>query len=110
MSDLYNVARVLLSVLDSGENIYRHSGEHALLRAALAQQVQEPPIDWEAVAADQAMTIALMKAEPVEAVAWMVYALDGKSVCVTDNPADFTDEHRVLPLYIAPPCGAEGRS
>ena len=43
-------------------------------------------------------------AEPVqEPVAWMVYTLDGKSVCVTDNPADFTDEHRVLPLYTAPP-------
>jgi hypothetical protein len=41
MSDLYNVARVLLGVLDSGENIYRHSGEHALLRAALAQQVEK---------------------------------------------------------------------
>lgn len=43
------------------------------------------------------------KAEPVEPVAWMVYTEDGKSVCVTDNPADFTDEHRVLPLYTAPP-------
>ncbi len=43
-------------------------------------------------------------AEPVqEPVAWMVYTLDGKSVCVTDNPADFTDEHRVLPLYTTPP-------
>jgi hypothetical protein len=38
--------------------------------------------------------------EPVqEPVAWMVYTLDGKSVCVTDNPADFTPEHRALPLY-----------
>lgn len=43
MSDLYNVAKVLLSVLDSGENIYRHSSEHALLRAALAQQAE--PVD-----------------------------------------------------------------
>jgi hypothetical protein len=33
----------------------------------------------------------------------MVYTLDGKSVCVTDNPADFTDKHRVLPLFTAPP-------
>ena len=42
-------------------------------------------------------------AEPVqEPVAWMVYTLDGKSVCVTDNPADFIDEHRVLPLYTTP--------
>ena len=35
-------------------------------------------------------------------VAWMVYTLDGKSVCVTDNPADFTAEHRALPLYTEP--------
>ena len=35
-------------------------------------------------------------------VAWMVYTLDGTSVCVTDNPADFTDEHRALPLYTEP--------
>ena len=41
-------------------------------------------------------------AEPVqEPVAWMVYTLDGKSVCVTDNPDDFTDQHRALPLYTA---------
>ena len=51
---------------------------HTALEAALAEPVQEP-------------------------VAWMVYTLDGQSVCVTDNPADFTDEHRVLPLFTAPP-------
>ena len=38
-----------------------------------------------------------------EPVAWMVYMPDGKSVCVTDNPADFTDQHRALPLYTFPP-------
>lgn len=32
-------------------------------------------------------------------VAWMVYTQDGTSVFVTDNPADFTEQHRVLPLY-----------
>lgn len=52
--------------------------ENAALRAALAEPVQEP-------------------------VAWMVYTPDGKSVCVTDNPADFTDQHKALPLYTAPP-------
>ena len=36
-------------------------------------------------------------------VAWMVYTLDGRSVCVTDNPADFTEQHKALPLYTAPP-------
>jgi hypothetical protein len=50
----------------------------AALRAALAQEEQEP-------------------------VAWMVYTLDGKSVCVTDNPADFAEGHRALPLYPHPP-------
>lgn len=48
------------------------------LRAALAEPAQEP-------------------------VAWMVYTLDGKSVCVTDNPADFTERHKVLPLYTSDP-------
>jgi hypothetical protein len=38
-----------------------------------------------------------------EPVAWMVYTLDGKSVCVTDNPTHFTPEHRALPLYTTPP-------
>jgi hypothetical protein len=36
-------------------------------------------------------------------VAWMVYTLDGQSVCVTDNPADFGESHRTLPLYTTPP-------
>lgn len=38
-----------------------------------------------------------------EPVAWMVYSLDGESVCVTDNPADFSDQHKALPLYTAAP-------
>jgi hypothetical protein len=45
----------------------------------------------------------LEQAEQAEPVAWMVYTQDGKSVCVTDNPADFTGEHRALPLYTSPP-------
>jgi hypothetical protein len=60
------------------EQLHRQHKAITALRAALAEPVQEP-------------------------VAWMVYTLDGKSVCVTDNPADFTDEHRVLPLYTTPP-------
>ena len=47
------------------------------LRAALEQPEQEP-------------------------VAWMVYTQDGKSVCVTDNPADFI-EWRSFPLFTRPP-------
>lgn len=41
--------------------------------------------------------------EMVKPVAWMVYTLDGKSAFVTDNPADFTQDHRALPLYTQPP-------
>ena len=44
-----------------------------------------------------------LKGRSQEPVAWMVYTLDGTSVCVTDNPADFTPEHRALPLYTTPP-------
>jgi hypothetical protein len=46
---------------------------------------------------------ALEQPEQAEPVAWMVYTLDGNSVCVTDDPADFTDGHRALPLYTHPP-------
>lgn len=42
-----------------------------------------------------------------EPVAWMVYTLDGQSVCVTDNPADFTPKHRALPLYTTPTAAIE---
>lgn len=40
----------------------------AALRQALEQPAQQEPVDWEAVAADQAMTIAMMKAEQEAAV------------------------------------------
>jgi hypothetical protein len=33
----------------------------------------------------------------------MVYTQDGTSAFVTDNPKDFTQDHRALPLYTAPP-------
>ena len=49
-----------------------------------------------------ALRAAIDQAEKQKPVAWMVYTLDGQSVCVTDNPADFTDKHRALPLYTAP--------
>ena len=40
----------------------------AALRQALEQPAKQEPVDWEAVAADQAMTIAMMKAEQEAAV------------------------------------------
>ena len=50
-----------------------------------------------------ALRAAIEQAEKQEPVAWMVYTLDGKSVCVTDNPQDFSDKNRVFPLYTDPP-------
>jgi hypothetical protein len=50
-----------------------------------------------------ALRTAIEQAEKQEPVAWMVYTLDGKSVCVTDNPQDFSDKNRVFPLYTDPP-------
>jgi len=49
-----------------------------------------------------ALRLAIEQAEKQEPVAWMVYTLDGTAAWVTLNPADFTSEHRALPLYTAP--------
>ncbi len=78
MNDLLTAAKQLHDRAKwiNDEQAVVHYGEMMALRAALEQ--------------------------PADPVAWMVYTLDGKSVCVTDNPADFTDQHRVLPLYTAP--------
>ena len=50
-----------------------------------------------------ALRAAIEQAEKQEPVALMVYTLDGTAAWVTLNPADFTDEHRALPLYTTPP-------
>ena len=85
------------------------------LRERLAQPEQEP-VAWYFVrdlekgisfAPDNDATKSWQPLYPAlpaatEPVAWMVYTLDGKSVCVTDNPNDFTDQHKALPLYTAP--------
>ena len=87
----------------------------AALRERLAQPEQEP-VAWYFVrdlekgisfAPDNDATKSWQPLYPAfpaatEPVAWMVYTLDGKSVCVTDNPNDFTDQHKALPLYTAP--------
>ena len=52
------------------------------------------PERWQAI---DALRAALEQPEQ-EPVAWMVYTQDGKSVCVTDHPADFI-EWRSFPLY-----------
>jgi hypothetical protein len=75
MSDLKKAAQQALEAL---ETVFMpHHPAVISLRAALEQPEQEP-------------------------VAWMVYTQDGKSVCVTDNPADFI-EWRSFPLYTHPP-------
>ena len=53
-------------------------------------------------AAIESLRQALAQPEQ-EPIAWMVYSLDGKSVCVTDHPEDFTATHKALPLYTTPP-------
>jgi len=49
-----------------------------------------------------AALVAALNTQVHEPVAWMVYTLDGESVCVTDNPRHFTPEHNFLPLYTTP--------
>jgi hypothetical protein len=72
------------------ENLYGLDEDLTALRAAIAE------------ASMQRLTDVQQEMEQ-EPVAWMVYTLDGKSVCVTDNPQDFTEQHRALPLYTHPP-------
>jgi hypothetical protein len=44
-----------------------------------------------------------MTDEKIKPVAWMVYAIDGQSVYVTDNPTDIKLGQRALPLYTEEP-------
>ena len=107
MSDLRIAAQQALEALEAGLDvnpILAGEAEEAL-RAALAQQ--DEPRNQCGETCERAKLCAVCArglAEPVpEPVAWMVYTLDGKSVCVTDNPDDFSEGHRALPLYTAPP-------
>jgi hypothetical protein len=61
MNDLEKAARMALKGLERSESALHKA--RAALRQALEQPAQQEPVDWEAVAADQAMTIAMMKAE-----------------------------------------------
>jgi hypothetical protein len=85
----------------------RKAAQQALeaLKLAIGVLSDEDETESNAVRASiKAIKTALEQPEQEqEPVAWMVYTQDGKSVCVTDNPADFTDEHRALPLFTAPP-------
>ncbi len=72
MTDLEKAARMALEALEyyqiAGLATTRVVDSITALRQALSDSVEQPaqqqePVDWEAVAADQAMTIAMMKAE-----------------------------------------------
>jgi hypothetical protein len=74
------------------------------VKAALAQEAQPNRAQQMRDAGHtRRPTLREMAEDEQEPVAWMVYTLDGKSVCVTDNPADFTEQHKALPLYTHPP-------
>ena len=72
------------------------------LKLAIGVLSDEDETESNAVRASiKAIKTALAEPEQ-EPVAWMVYTQDGKSVCVTDNPADFI-EWRSFPLFTYPP-------
>ena len=90
-------------------NLHGKSEAERALKAALAEPVQEPT-DWEAVAADQAMTIALLRAEPVQdPVAWRITDGEGDWEYRTELPEDWSIQwsarygRKYEPLYTAPP-------
>ena len=120
MNDLRKAAEMALEAFDGP--VLKDSTERAmmlrkacdLLRQALAQDalqkladidhslglfIDSPNVDAVNMSPERVDETAKDRQEPV---AWMVYTLDGQSVCVTDNPADFTDEHRALPLWAGP--------
>ena len=74
MTDLRTAAQQALEALETCDAAHISDGgrqwydDKAVEEAitALKAAITEPPTDWEAVAADQAMTIALLKAEPVQ--------------------------------------------
>ena len=80
----------------------REAAQQAL--EALEKVQRDGDAHWP-ITIDEAITAlrAALEQPGQEPVAWMVYTLDGKSAFVTDNPADFSDQHKALPLFTHPP-------
>jgi hypothetical protein len=89
--------------LSSAEQYFKETQAMEALEDAIAD-AEEVTIDWEAVAADQALTIAMMKAEKQQPVAWTnkENLLDLKSGVCSHMYAKKEDDDD-LPLYTAPP-------
>jgi hypothetical protein len=110
---LSGVMEVLRAALEQPDptNQCGETCERAKLCAICAREIEQeqPDTDCHAqgVCQRSGYSIGGPKQDVPEAgcgtMVWMVYTQDGKSVRVTDNPADFTDMHRALPLYTAPP-------
>ena len=110
MSNLRIAAQQALEALDWYAECAMVSAKAAdaasALRAALEQTEQEVKgcdhCNHPLYAAIKCRVCGRVTEQEQEPVAWMVYTQDGKSVCVTDNPADFI-EWRSFPLYTHPP-------
>ena len=105
MNDLRKAAQMALKFCEALEENYWGDRKAVInsLRAALAQSEQTRSQQMRDAGYTRRPRQLPEEEDEQEPVAWMVYTLDGKSVCVTDNPADFTDQHKALPLYTAPP-------
>jgi hypothetical protein len=97
MSDLRTAAQQALEALEEFGTHYEHCPRYP----TWARPELQPPCDCGYDKNVSVIRAALEQPEQ-EPVAWMVYTQDGKSVCVTDNPADFI-EWRSFPLYTNPP-------
>lgn len=94
----------LRSIIDGGSESFTHKD---------AVQYLKEMQDWEAIAADQAMTIAMMKTEQ-EPTAWQV-RVEHESMkefpmkdmthnwCVQQKLSGSAYRYRIRPLYISPP-------
>ena len=60
-------------------------------------------IDWEAIAADQAMTIALLKAEQLAQPEPVAFTVAGEVRNWSEDFSKYQTQHYVRPVYTTPP-------